>query len=53
MVQVSKQDAKLVIEDFDPSKGYNFKIIAINEEQESKPLQGIHEGKRYTPLIII
>uniref|UniRef100_A0A3P8PLQ2 Collagen, type XIV, alpha 1b n=1 Tax=Astatotilapia calliptera TaxID=8154 RepID=A0A3P8PLQ2_ASTCA len=52
VVQASKQEAKLVIEDFDPSKTYNFKIIAVHEGQESKPLQGKHEGKRMTPLII-
>lgn len=51
MVQASKQEPKLVIEDFDPSKTYNFKIIAVHEGQESKPLQGKHEGKRLTPLI--
>uniref|UniRef100_A0A3Q2VAP2 Collagen, type XIV, alpha 1b n=1 Tax=Haplochromis burtoni TaxID=8153 RepID=A0A3Q2VAP2_HAPBU len=52
VVQASKQEAKLVIDDFDPSKTYNFKIIAVHEGQESKPLQGKHEGKRMTPLII-
>uniref|UniRef100_A0A669BEZ2 Collagen type XIV alpha 1 chain n=1 Tax=Oreochromis niloticus TaxID=8128 RepID=A0A669BEZ2_ORENI len=51
VVQASKQEPKLVIEDFDPSKTYNFKIIAVHEGQESKPLQGKHEGKRLTPLI--
>uniref|UniRef100_A0A671TND3 Collagen type XIV alpha 1 chain n=1 Tax=Sparus aurata TaxID=8175 RepID=A0A671TND3_SPAAU len=45
-VQVSKQDAKLVIGDFDPLKEYNFKIFAVSGQQQSKPLQAKHEGKR-------
>lgn len=45
-VQVSKQEAKLLIEDFNPSKEYNFKIIAVSGGQQSKPLQAKHEGKR-------
>lgn len=49
-VQVSKQDAKLVIRDFDPLKEYNFKIFAVSGQQQSKPLQGKHEGKRLSPL---
>uniref|UniRef100_A0A4W6BTA5 Collagen type XIV alpha 1 chain n=1 Tax=Lates calcarifer TaxID=8187 RepID=A0A4W6BTA5_LATCA len=44
VVQVSKQEAKLLIEDFDPSKGYEFKIIAVNKGRESKPLQAKHEA---------
>lgn len=44
-VQVSKQEAKLLIEDFDPSKEYNFKIIALSGGQQSKPLQAKHEGE--------
>nr|XP_046274514.1 collagen alpha-1(XIV) chain isoform X1 [Scatophagus argus] len=43
-VQVSKQEAKLLIEDFDPSKEYNFKIIAVKGRQQSKPLQAKHEA---------
>uniref|UniRef100_A0A669EPT3 Collagen type XIV alpha 1 chain n=1 Tax=Oreochromis niloticus TaxID=8128 RepID=A0A669EPT3_ORENI len=46
VVQASKQEPKLVIEDFDPSKTYNFKIIAVHEGQESKPLQGKHEAQQ-------
>ncbi|XP_049457392.1 collagen alpha-1(XIV) chain-like isoform X2 [Epinephelus fuscoguttatus] len=45
-VQVSKQDAKLLIEDFDPSKEYNFKIIAVSGGQQSKPLQAKHEAQQ-------
>lgn len=45
-VQVSKQEGKLLIEDFDPSKEYNFKIVAVSGGRESKPLQAKHEGKR-------
>ncbi|KAM3858555.1 collagen alpha-1(XIV) chain [Diretmus argenteus] len=45
-VQVSKQEGKLVIEDFDASKEYNFKITAVNGAQESRPLQAKHEAQR-------
>uniref|UniRef100_A0A665U5K9 Collagen, type XIV, alpha 1b n=1 Tax=Echeneis naucrates TaxID=173247 RepID=A0A665U5K9_ECHNA len=45
-VQVSKQEAKLLIQDFDPEKEYNFKIIAVNRGRESKPLQAKHEAQR-------
>ncbi|XP_039977374.1 collagen alpha-1(XIV) chain-like isoform X2 [Xiphias gladius] len=45
-VQVSKQEAKLLIEDFDPSKEYNFNIIAVNGGRESKPLQAKYEAQR-------
>ncbi|XP_041812046.1 collagen alpha-1(XIV) chain isoform X3 [Chelmon rostratus] len=45
-VQVSKQEAKLLIQDFDPSKEYNFKIIAVRGRQQSKPLQAKHEAQR-------
>ncbi|XP_036948671.1 collagen alpha-1(XIV) chain isoform X7 [Acanthopagrus latus] len=45
-VQVSKQDAKLVIGDFDPLKEYNFKIFAVSGQQQSKPLQAKHEAQR-------
>ncbi|KAF7653979.1 hypothetical protein LDENG_00076160 [Lucifuga dentata] len=44
-VQVSKHDTKLLIENFDPSKEYNFKIIAVNGAQESKPLQAKLEAQ--------
>uniref|UniRef100_A0A8C4IQV2 Collagen alpha-1(XIV) chain n=1 Tax=Dicentrarchus labrax TaxID=13489 RepID=A0A8C4IQV2_DICLA len=46
-VQVSKKGAKLLIEDFDPSKEYNFKIIALSGKQQSKPLQAKHEDHFY------
>ncbi|KAG8004826.1 Collagen alpha-1(XIV) chain, partial [Nibea albiflora] len=45
-VQVSKQETKLLIKDFDPSKEYNFKIIAVSGKQQSKPLQAKHEAQR-------
>ena len=48
-VQVSKQDAKLLIDDFDDSKEYNFNIFAISRGRESKPLQAKFEGKRRSP----
>ncbi|CAK6979721.1 hypothetical protein PFLUV_G00160810 [Scomber scombrus] len=41
---ISKQEAKLIIEDFDPSKEYNFKITAVHRGQESKPLRAKHEA---------
>uniref|UniRef100_A0A3Q1EMQ6 Fibronectin type-III domain-containing protein n=1 Tax=Acanthochromis polyacanthus TaxID=80966 RepID=A0A3Q1EMQ6_9TELE len=46
VAEVSKQDAKLIIEDFDLSKEYNFKIIAIRGGKESKPLQAKHEAQQ-------
>ncbi|XP_060948245.1 LOW QUALITY PROTEIN: collagen alpha-1(XIV) chain-like [Limanda limanda] len=45
-VQVSKQEAKLTIEDFDPSKEYDFQIVAVSGGRESKPLQAKHEAQR-------
>lgn len=45
-VQVSKQDAKLIIQDFDPSKEYDFNVIAIKGGRESKPLQAKLEAQR-------
>lgn len=44
-VQVSKQEAKLLIQDFDPSKEYDFQIIAVRGSEQSKPLHAKHEGK--------
>lgn len=46
-VQVSKQEAKLLIQDFDPSKDYDFQIIAVRGSEQSRPLQAKHEGKRW------
>ncbi|KAJ4927717.1 hypothetical protein JOQ06_015519, partial [Pogonophryne albipinna] len=45
-IEVLKQEAKLVIEDYDPSKEYNFKIIAVSGGQQSKPLQAKHEAQQ-------
>ncbi|XP_033980674.1 collagen alpha-1(XIV) chain-like isoform X3 [Trematomus bernacchii] len=45
-IEVLKQEAKLVIEDYDPSKEYNFKIIALSGGQQSKPLQAKHEAQQ-------
>ncbi|XP_047186287.1 collagen alpha-1(XIV) chain isoform X2 [Scophthalmus maximus] len=45
-VQVSKQEAKLLIDNFDPSKEYDFKIIAVGGGRESKPLQAKHQAQR-------
>ncbi|XP_047460878.1 collagen alpha-1(XIV) chain [Mugil cephalus] len=46
VVPVSKQDAKLIIEDFDSSKEYRFKIFALGGGKESKPLQAKHEAQQ-------
>ena len=47
---MSRTEQKLVIEDVDPSKEYDFKITAVNGALESKPLKGKLEGKtEYTP----
>uniref|UniRef100_A0A3Q2PGZ4 Collagen alpha-1(XIV) chain-like n=1 Tax=Fundulus heteroclitus TaxID=8078 RepID=A0A3Q2PGZ4_FUNHE len=45
VVELAKQETKLVIRDFDPSKDYYFKITAVNQGEESKPLQGKHEAQ--------
>lgn len=45
-VQVSKREAKLLIQDFDPSKDYLFQILAVRGGQQSKPLQASHQGER-------
>uniref|UniRef100_A0A3Q3QYN1 Collagen, type XIV, alpha 1b n=1 Tax=Monopterus albus TaxID=43700 RepID=A0A3Q3QYN1_MONAL len=45
-VQVSKQEAKLLIEDFNPTNEYNFKITAVGRGRESKPLHAKHEAQR-------
>lgn len=44
-VEVSKEEAKLLIEDYAPTKEYSFWISAVNGEQESKALQAKHEGE--------
>ncbi|KAM9737140.1 collagen alpha-1(XIV) chain isoform 2-T2 [Menidia menidia] len=46
VVQLSKQKTKLIIEDFDASKEYSFKITALKGAQESKPLKGKHEAQQ-------
>uniref|UniRef100_H3CK63 Collagen, type XIV, alpha 1b n=1 Tax=Tetraodon nigroviridis TaxID=99883 RepID=H3CK63_TETNG len=43
-VQVSKREAKLLIQDFDPSKDYLFQILAVRGGQQSKPLQASHQA---------
>ncbi|XP_068431414.1 collagen alpha-1(XIV) chain-like isoform X2 [Clinocottus analis] len=45
-VEVSKQEAKLLIEDFDPSQEYDFKIVAVSGGQQSKALQAKHEAQQ-------
>lgn len=44
-VRVSKQDAKIIIDNFDASKEYKFNIYAVRGTTESKPLQAKLEGK--------
>lgn len=46
VLELAKQETKLVIRDFDSSKEYNFKIVAVNKGKESKALQGNIKGKR-------
>lgn len=43
-VQVSKEDAKAVITDFDNSKEYSFKVYTVSGSQLSKPLLGTYKG---------
>ncbi|XP_075900293.1 collagen alpha-1(XIV) chain-like isoform X2 [Nelusetta ayraudi] len=45
-VKVSKEEAKLLIQDFDPTKEYTFWVSAVNGQQESKALQAKHEAQR-------
>ncbi|XP_056277552.1 collagen alpha-1(XIV) chain-like [Pseudoliparis swirei] len=45
-VEVSKQEAKLLIEDFDPLKEYNFHIVAVSGDQQSRPLTATHEARQ-------
>lgn len=42
---MSKEEAKLLIQDFDPTKEYTFWVSAVNGQQESKALQAKHEGE--------
>ncbi|XP_034748704.1 collagen alpha-1(XIV) chain-like [Etheostoma cragini] len=49
--QVSKQEAKLLIQDFDPSKEYNFKIMAVGGGQQSKPLHAKHEAQSGVEMV--
>lgn len=44
-VQVSKQEAKLLIQDFDPSKDYDFQIMAVRGREQSKPLLAKHQAQ--------
>lgn len=40
-----KEEAKLLIQDFDPTKEYTFWVTAVNGDQESKVLEAKHEGE--------
>lgn len=44
-VKVPKEEAKLLIQDFDPTKEYTFWVTAVNGDQESKVLEAKHEGE--------
>lgn len=44
---MSKQEARLLIQDFDPSKDYDFQIIAVRGREQSKPLLAKHQGERW------
>ncbi|XP_016896657.1 collagen alpha-1(XIV) chain isoform X2 [Cynoglossus semilaevis] len=45
-VQLPKTETTLVIQQFDPSKEYEFKIIAVSGGRESRPLVAKHEAQR-------
>ncbi|KAM9495088.1 collagen alpha-1(XIV) chain isoform 1-T1 [Clarias gariepinus] len=45
-VQVSKESTKAVINDFDNSKEYSFKVFTISGSQNSKPLLGTYKASR-------
>lgn len=40
-----KEEAKLLIQDFDPTKEYTFWVTAVNGDQESRALEAKHEGE--------
>lgn len=43
---MSKQEAKLLIQDFDPSKDYHFQVTAVRGRERSKALHAKHPGER-------
>ncbi|XP_041844785.1 collagen alpha-1(XIV) chain [Melanotaenia boesemani] len=46
---VSKSDTKVLITDYNPSKDYTFNVIAVRNNEQSRPLQGrfkAHAGER-------
>lgn len=51
MVELSKQKTNLLIEDFDSTKEYVFKITAVGGGQESKPLHGKLKGERFGSVL--
>lgn len=44
-MKVPKEEAKLLIQDLDPTKEYTFWVTAVNGDQESKALEAKHEGE--------
>ncbi|XP_062342834.1 collagen alpha-1(XIV) chain-like isoform X1 [Osmerus eperlanus] len=47
-VQVSKE-GKMVVEDYDPSKEYHFRISALSGAQESRPIEAKYPAQRSDP----
>ncbi|KAM4580530.1 collagen alpha-1(XIV) chain isoform 2-T2 [Odontesthes bonariensis] len=48
-IVVSKSHTKVLITDYNPSKGYTFSVITVRGSEQSKPLQGrfkAHAGER-------
>uniref|UniRef100_A0A8C5H1R4 Collagen, type XIV, alpha 1a n=1 Tax=Gouania willdenowi TaxID=441366 RepID=A0A8C5H1R4_GOUWI len=37
---ISKSDTKVLITDYNPSKDYNFSVLAVSGNEQSRPLQG-------------
>lgn len=39
------KEGKMVVEDYDPSKEYHFKISALSGAQESRPIEAKYPGE--------
>ena len=46
VIQVPKNEGKAVIENFDRAQEYNFKVVALSGNKESKPLVGQYKGEK-------
>ncbi|XP_028326880.1 collagen alpha-1(XIV) chain isoform X2 [Gouania willdenowi] len=42
---ISKSDTKVLITDYNPSKDYNFSVLAVSGNEQSRPLQGRLKGQ--------